>query len=52
MQRTVSRLSGCDVKLLAGSMLPWKSKECEKKLERVRRFLDVRRTENGDTDNV
>ena len=23
-------------------MLPWKSKECEKKLERVRRFLDVR----------
>lgn len=40
--RTVSRLSGCDVKLLAGSMLPWKSKECEKKLERVRRFLDVR----------
>lgn len=40
--RTVSRLSACDEKILAGSMLPWKSRECEKKTERIGRFLDIR----------
>ena len=40
--RMVSRLSACDEKILAGSMLPWKSRECEKKMERIERFLDIR----------
>ena len=42
LARMVSRLSACDEKILAGSMLPWKSRECEKKMERIERFLDIR----------
>lgn len=42
LARTISRLSGCDVRMLSGSMLPWKSKECEKKIERIERFLDIK----------
>ncbi len=42
LARLASRLSGCDVKILAGSMLPWKSKECVKKIERIDRFLNVK----------
>ncbi len=42
LARITSKLSGCDVKILAGSMLPWKSRECEKKIERIDRFLSVK----------
>ena len=42
LARTTARLSACDIKILTGSMLPWKSKECEKKLERIGHFLDIR----------
>lgn len=35
-------LAGCDKKMLIGSMLPWKFKECIKKIERMGRFLHTK----------
>lgn len=41
MIKALEIVTGCDKKILVGSLLPWKSKECMKKLDRIRRFLDV-----------
>ena len=40
--RMTATLAGCDKKMLIGSMLPWKFKECIKKFERMGRFLHIK----------
>lgn len=40
--RMTATLAGCDKKMLIGSMLPWKFKECIKKIERMGRFLHIK----------
>ena len=40
--RMTATLAGCDKKMLIGSMLPWKLKECIKKIERMGRFLHIK----------
>lgn len=55
--RTVAQMAGCDKKLLIGSMLPWKFRECVKKLERIERFIDIKELSmitltNGDSSDV